>query len=147
MVILRNFTLEDISLLKDCIYKNLSEEEIKELISDWNTKIYQGKYFEMFAVMINEQLIGTVSLYEHSKDVVGSGPEIFEAYRGCGYGTKAVEMSLEIAKKKGYKIAIAQIRTNNQASIALHKKLGFEMNHEYVNKKGNEVGFWMKALG
>ncbi|MGN0405541.1 MAG: hypothetical protein ACI4F1_09985 [Bariatricus sp.] len=40
---------------------------------------------------------------------------------------------------------MAQIRVDNEVSIALHKKAGFEMNHEYVNAKGNKVLFMLRV--
>jgi len=47
----------------------------------------------------------------------------------------------------GYKIAAAQVRVDNIASIALNKKLEFECeNSEYINKKGNKVYYFIKTI-
>ncbi len=55
--------------------------------------------------------------------------------------------ALEIAESKGYKIVLQDIRSDNIASIALHQSLGFETDkYAYVNKKGNEVFLFLKAL-
>lgn len=73
--------------------------------------------------------------------------EIYEAYQRKGYATIAYDRLLDIAKKNGYGIAVAQVLAENIASIALHKKLGFECeNYEYINKKGNKVHYFIKAL-
>ena len=50
-----------------------------------------------------------------------------------------MKQAYEYAKKSGYKIATAQIRKDNIASIQLHKKLGFALDREMINKRGNEV--------
>lgn len=74
------------------------------------------------------------------------GIDIFTAFRRLGYASNAVSMALEHAKSLGYKIAVASVRKNNIASIALHKKLKFEIDHEYINSKVNEVYFFLKAI-
>ena len=60
-------------------------------------------------------------------------------YRRKGYAFEAMKQAYEYAKKRGYKIATAQIRKDNIASIQLHKKLGFALDREMINKRGNEV--------
>lgn len=142
---LRKFSLDDSLYLQEYRYRNLTKEEIERMICDWNTKIYEGKYFEMFAA-VEEQIVGMVSLYAHSKETVSIGVETFSEYRNCGYGSRAVELALSEAKNKGYKIATAQVQCDNLPSIAICNKVGFENNHSYVNKKGNRVYFFIKSL-
>lgn len=146
MVSLRNFTYDDIDVLQHHGYGNLSGTEMQNLIDTWNKKEYNDKYFEMFAV-VDEEVVGFVSIYQLSESVVSCGPEIFPENRQSGYGVKAVSEALKTAKDRGYNIAMAQIRTDNAPSIALHKKLGFETDgSEYINKKGNCVGIYLKYL-
>ncbi|MBP3337855.1 MAG: GNAT family N-acetyltransferase [Lachnospiraceae bacterium] len=147
MIKLRNFTNADISLLKKCKYEDETNREIQEKIKLWNSKNVDGKYYEMFAIVDNDMPVGMISLYQHTQSVISCGPEIFEEYRGKGYGTQAVGMAIDVAKKKGYKIVVAQIRKDNEKSIMLHQRLGFELDHEYINKRGNEVGFYIKYIG
>ena len=64
---------------------------------------------------------------------------------------KFIRDNLELVKKstkeKGYKIACAQIRTDNIASISLHNKLGFETNgYVYKNRKDSKVVIYLKTL-
>lgn len=142
---LRTFDLDDSLYLQKYRYNNLSKENIEKMICDWNTKLYEDKYFEMFA-SVEENIVGMVSLYAHSKETVSIGIETFREYRNCGYGMKAVELALLEAKNKGYKIATAQVKCDNLPSIAICNKVGFENNHSYVNKKGNKVYFFIKSL-
>lgn len=51
----------------------------------------------------------------------------------------AVRLALSHAKQQGYAKAVAWIRKNNVASLALHRKLGFMVISEGVSKKGYEV--------
>lgn len=145
MVILRHFKDSDSADLQQ--YINMSAEEIKDLIYNWNRLEFQGKHFEMFAIISDEKIVGTISLYQHSNSIISIGPEVFSAFRKQGLGKQAMRIALDIAKSKGYKIAIQQVRSDNIPSIALHKSLGFETdNYNYINKKGNEVFLFFKAL-
>ena len=147
MIILRNFVISDALSLQKISYSDLSVEEIESLICKWNEKQVNDKYFEIFAILLDEKIVGTISLYQHSKDVISIGPEIFEVYRQQGLAKEAMMLACSIAKEKGYKIVSQQIRTNNIASIALHSSLGFETNGStYINGKGNQVAIYLKYL-
>ena len=144
MITLRNFAEADALDLQRNKYRHKTISEVQDMIREMNRKCYNDKYFEMFAVVHKGSIVGMISLYEHSKWVVSCGPEIFASECRKGYGYEALLQTLLIAREKGYKIAVAQIRTDNLASIALHKKARFEMEHEYVNSKGNAVYFMMR---
>ena len=125
----------------------MSLGEVNALIAKWQEKEFDGKYFEMFAVMNGTEMVGTVSLYQHSVNVISCGPEIFECYRKRGFAGDAMMLAMKTAKDKGYKLVLQQIRVNNIASIALHNKLGFETDgYVYQNKKGNDVQIFIKIL-
>ena len=80
-------------------------------------------------------------------DSITDGPEIFESYRRHGFATEAMMLAIKKAKSKGYKLVLQQIRVDNVASIALHRKLGFETDgYAYKNKNGNDVQFFIKPL-
>ena len=147
MIRLRNFTSADAEILRQEQYHNMSIEEIESMICDWNKLDYQGKYFEMFAIMHGDTIIGTISLFQRSDSIVSIGAELFPRFRGQGFGKQAVSLALEMCKSKDYKIAYTQVLSNNAASIALNRSLGFETdNYGYINKKGNEVYIFLKSL-
>ena len=147
MIILRNFIESDAPMFQEKHSKYLSIEKIGDLIRKWNEKEYEGKYFEMFAIVRDEEIVGRISLYQHSANVISCGPEIFEGYCRQGVAKEAMVLAMDIAKGKGYKVIMQQIRTDNVASIALHNSLGFETDgYVYKNKKGNEVLIYVKAL-
>ena len=146
MITLRRFAIEDAPYLQDR-YSSLSREQIEEMISEWNSGRFDGKYFEMFAIISGGRIVGTISLYEHSSEVVSIGPEVFEPYRKNGYGKEAMLKACRIAADREYKIVSQQIRTDNAASIALHLSLGFETSGAvYTNAKGNQVAIYLKSL-
>ena len=147
MISLRNFTNDDAEVFQQKQRMNVSLDEIKAMFAKWGEKAYAGKYFEMFAVVKDGEIVGSISLYQLSKSVVSCGPEVFEAYRKQGIGSEAMLLAMDIAKNMGYKLVSQQIGQNNAASIALHNKLGFETDeYIYRNKKGNEVLIYVKPL-
>ena len=146
MITIRSFTEGDSLSLKQLHYRDCDEDKIKSIIAEWGRKEYQGKYFEMFAVVDDESLVGQVSIYEHSKNIVSLGVEIYPEYRRNGFAHSSSGLVLDYAKNRGYKIAVSQVRIDNAASLALHRKLGFEIDHDYVNKKGNKVFFLIMSL-
>jgi len=125
--------------IKENFYPNMSFYDVENMVKDWNKLLYNNSYFEMFAVLSGDDIVGYVSLYEQGKSIIGAGIRILEKYRMNGYGSKAVELALELARQKGYVKAVAQINVNNKASISLHNKLGFSIVNRYINRKGNEV--------
>ena len=146
MITLRRFAIEDAPSLQER-YSSLSREQIERMIYEWNSGQFDGKYFEMLAIISDGCIVGTISLYEHSSKVVSIGPEVFEPYRKNGYGKKAMLQACGIAADREYKIVSQQIRTDNAASIALHVSLGFETNGAvYTNAKGNQVSIYLKSL-
>ena len=147
MITLRNFTLDDAMEFQQKQSKNMPINDVKSLLTKWQEKEFEGKYCEMFAVINDEEIVGMISLYQHSENVISCGPEIFERYRKQGMGMEAMILAMKIAKNKGYKLMSQQIRVNNTASIALHKKLGFETDeYIYKNRHNNDVQIFIKLL-
>ena len=144
---LRNFLDGDAPIFREKHSKHLSIDEIQELFRKWNVKEYVGKYFEMFAIVKDEEIVGRISLYQHSANVISCGPEIFEGYCRQGFAKEAMLLAMDIAKSNGYKVVMQQIRADNVASVALHNSLGFETDgYVYRNQKGNEVLIYIKVL-
>ena len=145
MMTLRNFRHSDYPVLQ-LRYPKMVKSAIFELIKEWNLKDYKGQKFELLAIVENGQVVGSVSMFQHGSDIVHEGIEIYPAFRRHGYAYRAIVLALERAKEQGYKIAVALVRKDNIASIGLHRKLHFHMDLEYVDFKGIEMYYFIKAL-
>ncbi len=146
MITLRNFTQADAAVLVQR-KADTSADEAEKLIGEWSRKSFDGKRFEMFAVVADQAIVGMISLWERSASIVSIGPEIFEPYRKQGYGKKALELCVNLAKEYGYTVVVQQIRENNTASRALHASLGFETDGNLLkNRHGNTVLIYVKTL-
>ena len=145
MLTLRRFEAMDTELVASRF--NLNLDGAKNLINEWNTQIFDGKHFEMFAIISNETVVGMISMYEHSKSVISIGPEIFKEYRRKGFAKAAMEKAIAIAQRQHYAIVLQQVQINNEASIKLHESLNFERDNAiYKNKKGNDIYLYLKCI-
>lgn len=146
MISLRHFDFNDSAILKKYEYPNMSENEIKEIISEWNKLSHNGRYFESFAAVENDEIIGSFFTAEHENGRISIGPTVFPPFRKKGYAYAVMKMILTLAAEKGYKEAEGEVRIENTASIALHKKSGYEIEKEFINKHGNKMYLFIKTL-
>ena len=138
-VSLRSFVQEDVPLLKQYLYPNKSKKDLSALVSEWNSRQYEGKYCEFFALTADEAVVGYVSLFERTPDSVSVGAHIFPGFRGKTYGTQGVLNAMEIAREKGYAFATARVRKTNTPSLRLCKTVGFVPVGEDLTPEGREV--------
>ena len=117
----------------------MSEAEIKYMIQQWNTSRFDGRYFEMLAIISDSSIVGYTSLLDQGNCIASEGVEIYTPYRRQGFAYTALTQLFQRAKQLGYHTITAQIRQNNTASLALHEKLGFEITGQFTNKRGNPV--------
>lgn len=146
MIFIRPVHYYNNSIFQDSSYAAMPPEAMDKMLHESLVKSHDGRYFELFAVMDDTLCVGFVSLYETAPGEISCGPEIKPQYRQQGYGYLAVITALERATLLGYTKAIAQIRQDNTASIALHQKLGFTLCRSYTNKNGHPVSEFFKPL-
>ena len=136
---LRSFIPDDWQTISRHQYSGMSEDQVKILISQWNTKQYSGQYFEQLAIIVDKQVVGYVSLMDQADGIVSEGVEIYTPYRRRGFAYQALTLLIQYARDLGYRTITAQIRQDNAASLSLHEKLGFIITDHFINKRGNPV--------
>jgi L-amino acid N-acyltransferase len=72
---------------------------------------------------------------------VESSVYVHKDFRGRGYGTVAMEAIIDKAKELGYHTIVAAIVPPNEASVRLHRKLGFEYVGRFA-EVGYKFGTW-----
>ena len=80
-----------------------------------------------------DKLIGMIG--EHDEEMMGL-LEIHPDYRRKGLAMALETFMMKVQNDKG-KLVSAQIETDNAASLALHRKLGFEI--------GDELVYWLRV--
>ena len=143
---LRPFDSKDAPLLKQYLYPNKSLGDLERMVAEWNTKTYEGRYCEFFAVTVEDSAVGYVNLTEKSEDSVSVGAHIFPGARGKSYGTQAVNEILSLAVQKGYSQAEAHVRKTNTPSLRLCNSVGFLREGEGITAAGREIFIFRKEL-
>ena len=127
-------------------YDAMSRDEKVQMIDESAREAHGGAYFQMLAVYEDENVVGFTNLFALSSHIISIGPEIKEHLRGKGYGYLALMQTLEYAQNRGYSIAVAQVREDNAASIALHEKCGFEIGTHCLSRHGKPIRIYIKRL-
>lgn len=136
MVCIRHFTENDIDAIRANQYPVAAKEEILNMLHGGNAGSFHGKSLEMFAVLFEDTVVGSVSLFQSSQNIASLGLEIYQAYRQRGFASQTMRLAMDHAKKLGYKIIQNQARADNIASICLRERLSFESDYYiYKNKK------------
>jgi RimJ/RimL family protein N-acetyltransferase len=148
MISLRNITENDCDFILrnwagySVVFKDgLTSDELISMIRVWDSKRYDGNYFQMFGITNDGVLVGTLSLYQKDANVnsVYLGVEIDVENRRKGFATDAIRLSFAFAKEKGFERIESQARIANNASVKLHLKCGFEITEQTLSKRGHEV--------
>lgn len=127
-------------------YENCTTKSLQPMLAASLSQRHEDRYYERFAVLANDCMVGEVSLFEHEDGTVCDGVAIFPPFRQCGLASLALMQLSDVARARGFTVQTAQVRTNNEASIALHAKLGFVPGEPWLNRRGNEVRTWRKEL-
>ena len=147
MISLRPFTAHDAAGIRQNQYPEIPISDIQRMIAEWETRSYQGKRFEMYAITVDDVVVGSVSLYERTKSVASIGVEVYPSDRRNGYASEVMKLIINRVRTLGYRVILNQVRTDNEASIVLHKRLGFETDGTvYRNAKGNDVFLYLFCL-
>ncbi len=64
---IRHFTERDAAVILQRQYPEAPISDIHEMIPEWETNTCHGNYLEMFAITVDDAVVGNVSLYEHTK--------------------------------------------------------------------------------
>jgi|GEM_PF-676632 len=144
---LKSFKEDDLLFLSGTGYVSMSEKAKKDMLAASQTRRHtDGNYFEMFSLRDGIDIIGFVSLYSKEPGSVSIGLDIREQYRHQGYGTRFAEPIAKLLAEKGFVAIRNTVRTDNEASIRLHEKLGFTLTDQYATDKGRSVYVFEKAI-
>lgn len=122
------------------------EAKLKMLAESQNRRHGDGRFFEVFTLKDGDLAVGFASLYEREKGVASVGLDIREPFRRKGYATRAAAPLAALLTEKGFSVIRTHVRTDNEASLWLHEKLGFNRTGRDQTKRGAEVLVFEKRL-
>ena len=122
------------------------EVKLKMLGESQNRRHGDGRYFEVFTLKDGDLAVGFASLYEREKGVASVGLDIREPFRRKGYATRAAAPLAALLTEKGFSVIRTHVRTDNEASLRLHEKLGFIRMGQDKTDRGAKVIVFEKRL-
>ncbi len=146
MVALRPFCHTDWQVIAEYQYPGMNQAEVIQLIDQFNTPTYEGKFHKFLAIEQEGQIAGYVSLIEQTEGVVSIGVEVYAPFRRQRCAYDSISLLFTLAKSYGYSTASGQVRKDNTASLALCKKLGFSVVNESVSRRGKPVYNLVKSI-
>ena len=139
MVTLIPLAHENSSFLEGTSYAAMDPQSIEAMVDESIAGEHEGAFFRLFAVIEGDVPVGIINMYSPSGSVINVGPEIREEHRRNGYAFQAYRKALQLAAEMGYTDAFAVVRSENKASIALHRKLGFAEAAQLLSRSGKPV--------
>ena len=140
------FARADLPVLTGTAYGDMPPQAQRNMLEESECRTHDGRYFEVFTLKDGDTAVGFASLYEQEKGVVSVGLEIREPFRRRGYATRAAEPIAALLTEKGFSAIRTHVRTDNEASLRLHEKLGFVRTGQHTTGKGTEVYVFEKRL-
>ena len=144
VVWLTSLTAQELPVL--AAYMGCDEDALVPMLEASVARLHNGHYYAAYCVYAQGMCAGFVSLMGHEDGTVSQGVDVFPAFRRQGIGLCAVEQLAAIAARQGFATLTAQVRTDNAASIALHRRAGFTVKNRRINRRGNEVFDMEKTL-
>lgn len=145
-MVIRHFEIKDIKSLQKYRYPEKNDLEILKLINQWNMSGCSGRYFEMFSAVHAGEVVGEISLQEHTKDSLSLGIHIFEPFRKKGYGLFCLKFAIKKSTELKYRYLICLVEKNNLIATHMLNKCGFIPMNEFINPKGVEIVTYKRLL-
>lgn len=113
----------------------------------WMRDRQQAGFPVVVAVDEDDRVIGFASYgdwrpWDGYRHTVEHSVYVHKNARGQGTGLALLHELLQLAKKQGKHVMVAGIESGNEASIALHKKVGF-IESGRVTEVGAKFGRWL----
>jgi hypothetical protein len=90
----------------------------------------------------DKAFVGIGGLIQVAEGALDLGYRVLKAYWGSGYGLEIAKLLIEKAKSGKMDYLVAEVELENEASLNILEKLGFEEVKIKRNEMGNEVGYF-----
>jgi L-amino acid N-acyltransferase len=118
-----------------------------DMMASWFEAKTKGNYPVIGFVTPEGQLMGfgsygTFRAWPAYKYTIEHSLYVARAFRGAGLGRKLLQEIITCAQQQNYHVLVGGIDSQNAASIALHKKFGFE-HAGTIRQAGFKFGRWL----
>ncbi|ENB9401015.1 TPA: GNAT family N-acetyltransferase [Bacillus cereus] len=120
-------------------------EDSVENTSIWLQKMMNSPFHQVYCALIDEKVIGTITISKQEQSTILSGFAVHPSYQGKGYGKDILTSMVHILITKGVSTIELDVETKNNHALKLYKQCGFEMKmkHDYYNVMNFEVNTYV----
>ncbi|ACJ78728.1 GNAT family N-acetyltransferase [Bacillus paranthracis] len=108
-----------------------------ENTATWLQKMMDSSSHQVYSALIDEKVIGTITVSKEDQSTTLSGFAVHPSYQGKGYGKDILTSMIHTLITKGASTIKLDVETKNNNALKLYTQCGFEMKakHDYYNVK------------
>ncbi|KMP95094.1 acetyltransferase [Bacillus wiedmannii] len=116
-----------------------------ENTATWLQKMINSPSYQVYCALIDEKVIGTITVSEQEQSTTLSGFAVHPSYQGKGYGKDILSYMVHTLITKGISTIELDVETKNNHALKLYTQCGFEMKkkHDYYNVMNLEVNTYV----
>ncbi|PRT23403.1 GNAT family N-acetyltransferase [Bacillus wiedmannii] len=111
----------------------------------WLQKMMNSPSYQVYCALIDEKVIGTITVSEQEQSTTLSGFAVHPSYQGKGYGKDILSYMVHTLITKGISTIELDVETKKNHALKLYTQCGFEMKkkHDYYNVMNLEVNTYV----
>lgn len=112
-----------------------------ENTATWLQKMMDSSSHQVYSALIDEKVIGTITVSKEDQSTTLSGFAVHPSYQGKGYGKDILMSMVHTLITKGASTIELDVETKNNHALKLYTQCGFEMKtkYDYYNVMNFEV--------
>lgn len=112
-----------------------------ENTATWLQKMMDSSSHQVYSTLIDEKVIGTITVSKQEQSTTLSGFAVHPSYQGKGYGKDILRYMVHTLITKGASTIELDVETKNNHALKLYTQCGFEMKtkYDYYNVMNFEV--------
>lgn len=116
-----------------------------ENTATWLQKMMNSPSYQVYCALIDEKVIGTITVSEQDQSTTLSGFAVHPSYQGKGYGKDILSYMVHTLITKGISTIELDVETKNNHALKLYTQCGFEIKkkHDYYNVMNLEVNTYV----
>lgn len=127
-----NLTVASSELLPDLI--EIASEAFGDSAantSTWLQKMMNSSSHQVYSALIDEKVIGTITVTEQEQSTTLSGFAVHPSYQGKGYGKDILSYMVHTLITEGVSTIELDVETKNNNALKLYTQCGFEIMTKY----------------
>ncbi|OOZ84018.1 GNAT family N-acetyltransferase [Bacillus cereus] len=112
-----------------------------ENTATWLQKMMKSSSHQVYSALIDEKMIGTITVSKKEQSTILSGFAVHPSYQGKGYGKDILKSMVHTLITEGVSTIELDVETKNNHALKLYTQCGFEMKtkHDYYNVMNFEM--------